>query len=329
MAFDREGDIPALTNKVILVTGANEVLGKQTVLDLARHHPAKIYLAARSRPKAEAALEEIQSKIGPNCAPIALLDLDLASLDSVARAAEQIKAQESRLDILIANAGVMGAEGATKDGYEIQFGVNHLGHALLIRLLLPLLLRTAQRDDVAVGETRVVVVGSLAEKHAAPADAIYPFAELERGEAPSMKGIMAKYGLSKLANVHYTAQLARHYPEGESGVRFVALHPGAVRTNLGDMLKTWPRLQKVLRGVAGLFVGMVPVEEGVCGQLWAATWPVGRVGGPGEPRSGVFYHPVGVEGMGSPLAYDEGKAGELWEWTERALGVYLEGHGVI
>ncbi|PLN82773.1 NAD(P)-binding protein [Aspergillus taichungensis] len=326
MTFKPDVDIPALTNKVILVTGANEGLGKQTVLDLARHHPAKIYLAARSRPKAEAALKEIQSKVEPSCAPIALLDLDLASLDSVARAAAQIKAQESRLDILIANAGVLGANGATKDGYEIHFGVNHLGHALLIRLLLPLLLCTAQREDVAVGETRVVVVGSYAEKFAARAEVVYPFAELERGEAPSVKGVMARYGLSKLANVHYTAQLARHYPEGEFGVRFVALHPGAVRTNLGDMLKTWPRVQSVLRGLVGLFVGMVSVEEGVWGQLWAATWPVGRMGGPGEPRSGGFYHPVGVEGKGTPLAYDEAKAEELWEWTERVLGAYLEGH---
>ncbi|PLB37144.1 NAD(P)-binding protein [Aspergillus candidus] len=325
MTFNPQLDIPALTDKVILVTGATEGLGKQTILDLAQHHPAKIYLAARSRPKAEAALKDIQTKAGPNCAPIALLDLDLASLDSVARAAEKIKAQESRLDILIANAGVLGAKGATKDGYEIQFGVNHLGHALLIRLLLPLLMRTAQRDDVAVGETRVVIVGSLAEKLAAPADVIYPFAELERGEAPPMMGMMARYGLSKLANVHYAAQLARHYPEGESGVRFVALHPGAVRTNLGEMLKTWPRVQSALRGLVGMFFGLVPVEEGVLGQLWAATWPVGRVDGIGEPRSGVFYHPVGVEGGGTPLAYDEGKAGELWEWTENVLRGHLEG----
>ena len=68
-----------------------------------------------------------------------------------------------------------------------------------------------------------------------------------------------------------------------------------------------------------MVLGLVPVEQGAWGQLWAATWPVGKTEGLGEPKSGVFYHPVAVEGKGSKLAYDEAKAKELWEWTEKEL----------
>lgn len=315
MTFTPSTDIPPLTNKVILVTGGNEGLGKQTIIDLATHSPAKIYLAARNRSKAESARNEIQSKAGTdNCAPITLLDLDLCSFESVKKAAGQIKASESRLDILITNAGVMGATGTTKEGYELQFGVNHMGHALLIQLLLPLMQQTAQ--NVGAGETRCVILASAAEKFAPQKDP-YPFEKLRT--VCDDVGAFTRYGISKLANLHYAAELARRYPEAETGIRFVSLHPGGVQTNLGDLMRGWPRIEKVVRKIATLVFGLVPVEQGVWGQLWAATWPVGNTDGLGEPKSGVFYHPVAVEGKGSKLAYDGGKAKELWEWTEKEL----------
>ncbi|KAH8423859.1 uncharacterized protein LDX57_001613 [Aspergillus melleus] len=321
MAFDPSNDIPALTNKVIVVTGGSEGLGKQTIQQLAQHSPARIYLAARNPTKAELALQEIQSNVGPDCAPVSLLTLDLASLNSVKAAAAEVLAQETRLDILITNAGIMGAKGVTQDGYEMQFGVNHVGHALFIRLLQPLLQKTAAREDAAPGETRCVVLASEAEKFAPRTDP-YPFEKL-RGPCDDLSAF-TRYGISKLANLHYAAQLAHRYPEAETGVRFVSLHPGAVITNLGDLMRGWPRTEKIMRKVAALVLGMVPVERGAWGQLWAATWPVGKQTEQlGEPKEGTFYWPVGVEGKGSKLAYDEGKARELWEWTEKELEPHL------
>ena len=320
MAFNPSTDIPSLTNKVILVTGGNEGLGKQTVLDLATHSPARIYLAARNPSKAKAALDEIQSKAGDNCAPITLLDLDLASLESVKKAAAEINSHESRLDILITNAGVMGASGTTQDGYEMQFGVNHMGHALLIQLLLPLIQQTAKMEGVKAGETRVVILSSAAEKFAPKKDT-YPFEKLRTG--CDDVGTLTRYGISKLANLHYATQLAGRYPETETGIRIVSLHPGGVMTNLGDLLKGWPRTQRTLRKIIGVIIGLVPVEQGAWGQLGAATWPVGKSDGLGEPKSGAFYYPVAVEGKGSKLAYDESTAKELWEWTEKELQLHV------
>lgn len=311
-------DIPTLKDKVILVTGASEGLGKESVFQLATRSPAKIYLAARNPSKAEAALAEIKERAGAKCAPIQILQLDLSAFDSVKKAAAEIKANESRLDLLIANAGVMGANGVTDDGYEIQFGVNHMGHALLIRSLLPLMQATAKLGGVRAGETRCVILSSGAERFT-PAS-IYPFDGLKSDLASS--GMWAKYGISKMANLHYASQLAKHYPEAESGIRFVSIHPGAVVTNLGDTLNNWPRTEWFIKKLAATLFMLKPVEEGVRNQLWAATCPDG-VSGVEAPESGGFYHPVGVVGKGSMMAYDEDKAGELWDWTEKELEPHL------
>ena len=318
MAF-KLSDIPSLKDKVILVTGGNEGLGKESVFQLATRSPAKIYLAARNPSKAEAALAEIKQRAGPECAPIQLLNLDLSSLDSVKKAAAEVNANESRLDLLIANAGVMGADGVTEDGYELQFGVNHMGHALLIRSLLPLMQETAQREGISAGETRCVILSSGAENFAP--SSLYLFDELKSDLAST--GMWAKYGISKMANVHYASQLAKHYPEAETGIRFVSVHPGGVVTNLGDTLNNWPRMEWLVKKVAATFLMLKPVEEGVRNQLWAATCPEGMDDGLKAPESGGFYHPVGVAGKGSKMAYNEAKADELWEWTEKELQPHL------
>ncbi|OOF94047.1 hypothetical protein ASPCADRAFT_6801 [Aspergillus carbonarius ITEM 5010] len=130
----RSQDIPNLHDQVIIVTGGER--GPW-------HNPAKIYLAARSRPKAEQAIADLQ-KANPAFTNIRFLQLDLASFDSVKAAAADFLSQESRLDILINNAGIMMTpEGLTEDGYEIQFGTNVLGPALFTQLLLPTLRKTA------------------------------------------------------------------------------------------------------------------------------------------------------------------------------------------
>lgn len=172
-SFNPEKDIPSLDGKVILITGGsscrhsatphsvltltgNTGLGKETVLQLAKHNPKEIFLAARTQSKAEAAIAEIKGAV-PN-ANITYLPLDLASLPSVKKAADEFKSRSDQLDILINNAGIMATPyEKTKEGYEIQFGTNHVGHAMFTKLLLPTLLKTAEQPGADV---RVVNVSS-------------------------------------------------------------------------------------------------------------------------------------------------------------------------
>ncbi|KAL4865577.1 hypothetical protein BDV12DRAFT_188061 [Aspergillus spectabilis] len=143
--------------KIILVTGGNIGLGKQSVLEYAKHNPALIWLSARSPSKAQAALDEIQAQLRTP-ANIKILDLGLASLESVKNAASTVLTESARLDILMLNAGIMAAPpGLTKDGYELQFGTNYLGHALLAKLLVPLMEKTAAIPGTDV---RIVMVSS-------------------------------------------------------------------------------------------------------------------------------------------------------------------------
>ena len=127
-----------------MITGGNTGLGKETILQLAKHNPSRLYLAARTPSKAEAAIRDIKAVV-PN-ANIAFLQLDLASLKSVKEASDTFPASSNRLDLLINNAGIMAQPaGLTCDGYELQFGTNHVGHALLTKILLPKLHQTSQQ----------------------------------------------------------------------------------------------------------------------------------------------------------------------------------------
>ncbi|KAK4694543.1 hypothetical protein P7C71_g3055, partial [Lecanoromycetidae sp. Uapishka_2] len=147
--FNADSDIPDLSGKTILVTGNNGI-GEASCRQFAKHN-AHVYLAARTPSKAESAIAEIKKET-PD-ANITFLELDLASLASVKRTAETFNASSDRLDVLLNNAGVMALPASTtKDGYEIQFGTNHVGHALFTKLLMPTLQRTAEEkgSDVRI-----------------------------------------------------------------------------------------------------------------------------------------------------------------------------------
>lgn len=303
VSFNPDKDIPDLSGKVILVTGGNTGLGLETVLQLAKHNPAHIYLAARSEEKGNHAIKEVQEKV-PNAPPITFLLLDLGSLESIKAAAASFRASSDRLDILINNAGIMAVpEGLTKDGYEIQFGTNHLGHALLTKLLLPTLKATAATSS---SDVRVLLLSSSAES-LAPKDSYH--LDKTKSTMPHI-GTWTRYGQSKLANLHYSAALAKRHPD----IKFISLHPGVVKTNLGDSFinSYGALLGPVLRLIANITT--VSVEKGALNQLWAAT---GR-----DAESGVFYYPVGVTGKGSALSNNEKVREQLWEWTEKELESY-------
>ncbi|KAM0280381.1 hypothetical protein ACHAQH_004094 [Verticillium albo-atrum] len=308
VSFNPDKDIPDLSGKVIIVTGGNIGLGKETVLQLSKHKPEHIYLAARTESKAQAAIEEIR-KAAPNAAPISFLSLDLTSFDSIKKAVAEFQSKSDKLHILINNAGIMASPAAlTKEGYEIQFGTNHMGHALLTKLLLPTLKRTAASSPPQ--DVRIVNVSSLLE-NTAPRTNTYDFAQLKT-EAAGV-ATFTRYGISKLANVHHASALARRNPD----LKVVSLHPGVVKTNLASSgaAVSWPIL-KLLLPIMGLFV--MSVANGTKNNLWTATSP--------DVKTGEFYFPVGVpvkDTKASKMARDRDLEEALWEWTEKELEAHL------
>jgi NAD(P)-dependent dehydrogenase (short-subunit alcohol dehydrogenase family) len=275
----------------------NNGLGAESVLQLSKHNPAKIYLGARDESRAERAMVSIKSSV-PD-AKIEFLPLDLASLKSVKQAADAFIASSTRLDVLMNNAGIMACPaGLTNEGYEIKFGTNHLGHALLTKLLLPVLGKTAEtRNDV-----RIVNLGSSAHTWAPKAGLVLQDPKTEMKSYSTW----ARYGQSKLANIYYTRELARRY----RAIKSVAIHPGSVGTNLvSGPIASYPYVGWLLRRLHPIMT--VSVQKGALNQLWASVSP--------DAKSGHFYYPVAKDFPGSDLVRDDSKALELWEWTEAEL----------
>lgn len=280
-----------------MLTG-NTGLGKEAALQLAKHRPAKIFIGSRSKEKGLAAIADIVAKV-PN-ARLTLIQMDLASLSSVHAAAKEFLATSSRLDILMNNAGIMAVPPQlTVDGYEIQFGTNHLGHALLTKLLLPTMLKTAQQPG---SDVRVITLSSHAH-HRALEEGI-EFDKLRSATNPA--SALQRYGQSKLANILHSKELAQRYP----AITAVAIHPGTVNTGLTDTMKKSFLLAKILAPIVTAFTA-VGIEEGTLNQLWAATST--------DVNSGELYYPVGEKNIGSEASRDMTMAGKLWQWTEDEL----------
>ncbi|KAJ5988034.1 hypothetical protein N7481_003244 [Penicillium waksmanii] len=278
LPFNPEQDIPSLAGKVILVTGANIGLGKQCVLEYARHQPSLIWLAARTLDKAQTAADEIRQQLEVKNTPtIKPLAMDLSSLSSVTTAARTVVAESSRLDILMLNAGIMAAPpGLTSDGYELQFGTNYIGHALFTKLLLPILEKTAA--TIPDADVRIVSLSSHGHVYAPKEGVLF---DTLRTDAESL-GAYGRYGQSKLAIILWTRQMARKYPQ----FTLASIHPGVVRTNLMNNATGSPWVIRLLGMVANKVV--TPVDQGVKNQLWAS---VAR-----DVKSGEYYEPVGIGG---------------------------------
>lgn len=200
------------TGKVIIVTGSNTGIGKETVLELARRG-ATVYMACRDRNKAEEARREIIEETKNQ--NIFFLELDLASLDSVRKFVENFKREQNRLHILINNAGVMlGPRKLTKDGFEWQLGVNHMGPFLLTILLIDLLMKSAP--------SRIINLSSIAHT-------VGRINKMDLNSENSYSEVAA-YSQSKLANILFTRELAARL--AGTGVTANALHPGVVNTEL-------------------------------------------------------------------------------------------------
>jgi NAD(P)-dependent dehydrogenase (short-subunit alcohol dehydrogenase family) len=286
-----------------VVTGANSGLGLATARELARAG-ARVVLACRNLTKGEAARREIEDA-APG-APLELEELDLSSLDSVRAFAERYRAGHDGLDLLINNAGVMAPpRRQTADGFELQFGTNHLGHFALTGLLIGAM---EGRE-----EARVVTLSSTAHKTGRIA-----FDNLG-GERHYFR--WRAYGQSKLANLLFALELDRRLRAWGSNVKSMAAHPGYAATNL--QFAGPPLVDQLVMRVANAVIAQSE-EMGALPTLYAATEP-------GLP-SGTYVGPDGLgEQRGHPkhvspnrAARDEDVARRLWEVSEQMTGVRFE-----
>ncbi|CAG7969999.1 unnamed protein product [Penicillium olsonii] len=299
VSFSPETDIPDLAEKVILVTGGNAGLGKESILQLAKHNPKKIFLGARSESKAQEAIKSVKSSV-PNDVEITWVPLDLMSGESVKKAAEQVNAQTDRLDILILNAGVMALPpGETELGHEIQLGTNHTGHFHLTKLLLPTLLKTAEQPD---SDVRVVSLSSIGHNFA---PAFETFLDQDKLKSVNTN---ARYGASKAANILFAAELGRRYPS----ITSVSVHPGVIMTDLYGAMNERSSIASMGHKVMGC-IG-TSVSQGAYNQLWAAAGAKKE-----ELTNGAYYVPVGNLKPHNRFSSSEDMGKRLWEWTEAEL----------
>ncbi len=300
-------DIPDQSGRIALVTGATSGLGLRTATELARHG-ARVLLGTRDAARGAAALATVRAVAGG--AEPELVDLDLADLASVRAAAADVRERASdRLDLLINNAGLMAPPlRLTVDGFESQWATNHLGHAALTWLLYPSL---ATRSG-----SRIVTVSSIAHRqgHITPTE--LPAATTGAGYRP-----WAAYGLSKLANLLFAAELHRRLRIDDPQTLSVAAHPGLSATGLVPaMMANAPAVPRRLAEAAIGLVGQ-PAEQRALPQLYAATAP--------EVRSGQFFGPAGPGQLrGAPkvvqpndVAQDERLAKVVWALTASQTGI--------
>jgi NAD(P)-dependent dehydrogenase (short-subunit alcohol dehydrogenase family) len=297
-------DIPDLTGRRALVTGATSGIGYYTALELLRHG-ADVLIGARSPEKAAQAAESLRRTSGRE--PV-VVELDLADLTSVEKAADQVAKSYDTLDLLVNNAGVMATPyRQTADGFELQVGTNHLGHFALTGRLLPSLLKAS--------DPRVVTVSSFMHKTVRRIDA----ADFRRPAQGYSKWIA--YGKSKLANVLFMLELDRRARAAGSELLSVGAHPGYAATNLqaaGPEL-AGRALQARVWGAVTRLVAQ-PAAAGAWPSLYAATYS--------DVRPGGFYGPGFFEHRGAPVAVlptraaqDPALAERLWVWSVEATGV--------
>lgn len=294
-----DSSIPSLTEKVAIVTGANSGLGFETSRILAKHG-ARVIMACRDLRKAEEAANEIRRN-HPE-ANVVIKKLNLGEIASIEDFTREFLAQDNRLDILINNAGLMAInEAKTADGFEMQFGVNHLGHFALTTLLAPILIKTA--------DSRVVSLSSSAHRAGTIhfGDLMYENREYSRWGA---------YAQSKLANLLFTLELNRRLKATSSAIALAA-HPGVAKTNLGQngggVIGVGFRLTAPLIAHSAL--------KGAFPAIRAATDPSATGGQYYGPRYGMFGDPV-IE-TPSAAARDTETARHLWEVSESLTGKYF------
>lgn len=272
---------------ITIVTGANTGIGRVTAIELARLGH-RVVVACRSEDRAAAVLEAIAAL--PGVPPARFLALDLADLRSVAAAAAELRSRDEPVNLLVANAGLAGQRGLTAQGFELAFGVNHLGHFLFVTELLDL--------AVAGAPARVIVVSSDSHRSAKG----IPFDRLQR-RTRSVTGLR-EYGVSKLANVLFAEELARRYEP--TVLATASVHPGVVATEV------WRRVPGPVRAVMTRRM-RTPVEGARTSIDCATTLPI-------EQHSGAYWTDSERSPV-SPVA-TVALAEELWDRSEAWVAPY-------
>ena len=294
-------DIPDQSGRVAVVTGANSGLGAAVAGQLARRG-AEVILACRDTVKGEAAAKVILAGSPKGSADV--VSLDLGDLGSVRAFATNFSRSHDRLDLLVNNAGVMAPpRRMTKDGFELQFGTNHLGHFALTGLLLPSLLASTS--------SRVVIVTSQMHR-----SGNINFDDLAGERSYHRWGA---YSQSKLANLMFALELDRRSRQAGLSLRSLAAHPGWAATNLQSAGPAIP-LERAFMAIANRVYAQT-ADMGALPILYAATVP--------DLPGGSFVGPDGLgEGRGYPKlvhgssrAYDAGVASRLWTVSEELTGV--------
>ncbi|OAX35985.1 NAD(P)-binding protein [Rhizopogon vinicolor AM-OR11-026] len=287
-------DVPDMSGKVVLVTGGNAGIGKETVRVLLTKN-ARVYIACRDKAKGEAAIRELKNSTGKEAI---LLQLNLANLKSIKAAAEEFLSKEPLLNVLFNNAGVMNppVEMLTDDGYDLQFGTNVVGHFYFTKLVMPALLAAAVTSSD--GTARVVNTASNA----------HWFGSLNYNtfrDSPARRKLHSwvRYGQSKTGNIVFSSELARRY--GDRGIVSTALHPGIIKTGLFRYESSWH--QAISNWIYR------DVSYGALTQLYAGTTTEGAT------LNGKYLVPWARVGNALAHTQDPQKGKELWTWLEEQV----------
>lgn len=295
-------DLPDLTGRTIVITGGDGGLGKETSSALASAG-ASVIIACRNLDRARAALDDISA--AATAAKPVLVHLDLADLESVRACSEEIAEHTSSVDVLVNNAGVMAVPyRTTKDGFESQIGINHLGPFALTGRLLPLLLESP--------EARVVTLSSLMHQQAK-----LDVDDLDYGRRKYFR--INAYTQSKLANLLFTRSLASRFDIAGTDARSIAAHPGAAATDLFEPIVPTLGLRRMVRQIVALTAKSA--EEGAYSTLYAAAMP--------DVRNDDYLGPADFGGVRGPVrrcprsaqAADTVLAEALWERSVELTGV--------
>ncbi len=297
-------NIPDMSGKLVVITGANSGLGYESAKILAQHD-ARVIMAGRNESKLSAAKERILNHTSG--ADIETEILDLADLSSVKAFAEAMRLKFSRIDILMNNAGVMATPHAkTKDGFELQFGTNHLGHFALTAGLFPLLRNTSG--------SRIVTISSLAARSGA-----IQFDDLMLEKNYNR---MKAYRQAKLANLMFALELNERLMHSDYKTISLSAHPGMAETNLFyNMKPPW-----ILRIIGNAIMPMITqsAAKGALPQLYAATSPDAEAGGYYGPEGKKEYKGYPTNAYIPEAAKNKETREKLWKESEELTGVKFD-----
>ncbi|KAI9302561.1 hypothetical protein BJ944DRAFT_205832 [Cunninghamella echinulata] len=296
-------DIPDLTGKTAIITGASAGIGKVCALEMARKG-CKIIFACRNEEKTLPVMEEIRKETGND--KLEFIKIDLLSLQSVKKFIETVKERKEKVNILMNNSGIMfPAFALSEDGIESQFATNHLGHFYLTTELLPILEENAP--------SRIVNVSSLGHM------GVYKSLGLENINDPKYYNRFYQYSKTKAANILFTRELAKRLEKkGVENVYVNCNHPGVVRSELTRHLFSTTSILTTVYNKAFT----ITTEDGALTQLYLATSPEVE----DKKIKGKYYVPFAEESNPCSPSKSDKNAKELWEYSENILKEKIQGY---